>query len=132
TKPTVKRGCTRGKPGQGGVKNDSFFGGVCLSDVPPGRFGWEGSVCPCVTGHELVGRVVAVGDQVEKYAQGDLVGVGCIVDSCKHCEECEDGLENYCDHMNGTYNTPTLDETDHTSCGDSQWNTDLECNSLRI
>ncbi len=71
-------------------------------------------------GHEIVGRVVAVGDQVEKYAPGDLVGVGCIVDSCKHCEECEDGLENYCDHMTGTYNSPTPDEPGHTLGGYSQ------------
>lgn len=71
-------------------------------------------------GHEIVGRVVAVGDQVEKHAPGDLVGVGCIVDSCKHCEECEDGLENYCDHMTGTYNSPTPDEPGHTLGGYSQ------------
>ncbi len=67
-----------------------------------------------------MGRVVAVGDQVEKHAPGDLVGVGCIVDSCKHCEECEDGLENYCDHMTGTYNSPTPDEPGHTLGGYSQ------------
>lgn len=64
--------------------------------------------------------MVAVGDQVEKHAPGDLVGVGCIVDSCKHCEECEDGLENYCDHMTGTYNSPTPDEPGHTLGGYSQ------------
>lgn len=69
--------------------------------------------------HEREG-LVAVGDQVEKYAPGDLVGVGCIVDSCKHCEECEDGLENYCDHMTGTYNSPTPDEPGHTLGGYSQ------------
>ncbi len=79
-----------------------------------------GTVYPCVPGHEIVGRVVAVGDQVEKYAPGDLVGVGCIVDSCKHCEECEDGLENTCDHMTGTYNSPTPDEPGHTLGGYSQ------------
>lgn len=84
------------------------------------RSEWAGTVYPCVPGHEIVGRVVAVGDQVEKYAPGDLVGVGCIVDSCKHCEECEDGLENYCDHMTGTYNSPTPDEPGHTLGGYSQ------------
>ncbi len=70
-----------------------------------------GTVYPCVPGHEIVGRVVAVGDQVKKYAPGDLVGVGCIVDSCKHCEECEDGLENYCDHMTGTYKSANAGRT---------------------
>lgn len=83
----------------------------------PFRVGGDGLSLP---GHEIVGRVVAVGDQVEKYAPGDLVGVGCIVDSCKHCEECEDGLENYCDHMTGTYNSPTPDEPGHTLGGYSQ------------
>lgn len=84
------------------------------------RSEWAGTVYPCVPGHEIVGRVVAVGDQVKKHAPGDLVGVGCIVDSCKHCEECEDGLENYCDHMTGTYNSPTPDEPGHTLGGYSQ------------
>ncbi|EKJ0003090.1 NADPH-dependent aldehyde reductase YahK [Escherichia coli] len=111
---------TRREPGPHDVKIEIAYCGVCHSDIHQVRSEWAGTVYPCVPGHEIVGRVVAVGDQVEKYAPGDLVGAGCIVDSCKHCEECEDGLENYCDHMTGTYNSPTPDEPGHTLGGYSQ------------
>ncbi|APL62935.1 zinc-binding dehydrogenase [Escherichia coli] len=111
---------TRREPGTNDVKIEIAYCGVCHSDLHQVRSEWAGTVYPCVPGHEIVGRVVAVGDQVEKYAPGDLGGVGCIVDSCKHCEECEDGLENYCDHMTGTYNSPTPDEPGHTLGGYSQ------------
>jgi uncharacterized zinc-type alcohol dehydrogenase-like protein len=73
-----------------------------------------------VPGHEIVGRVSAVGTQVTRHRPGDLVGVGCIVDSCRHCDECGAGLENYCDHMVGTYNGPTRDAPGHTLGGYSQ------------
>ncbi len=111
---------TRREPGPNDVKIEIAYCGVCHSDLHQVRSEWAGTVYPCVPGHEIVGRVVAVGDQVEKHAPGDLVGVGCIVDSCKHCEECEVGLENYCDHMTGTYNSPTPDEPGHTLGGYSQ------------
>ena len=111
---------TRREPGPNDVKIEIAYCGVCHSDLHQVRSEWAGTVYPCVPGHEIVGRVVAVGDQVENHAPGDLVGVGCIVDSCKHCEECEDGLENYCDHMTGTYNSPTPDEPGHTLGGYSQ------------
>ncbi|MGP4324989.1 NADPH-dependent aldehyde reductase YahK [Escherichia coli] len=111
---------TRREPGPNDVKIEIAYCGVCHSDLHQVRSEWAGTVYPCVPGYEIVGRVVAVGDQVEKYAPGDLGGVGCIVDSCKHCEECEDGLENYCDHMTGTYNSPTPDEPGHTLGGYSQ------------
>ena len=78
---------TRREPGPHDVKIEIAYCGVCHSDLHQVRSEWAGTVYPCVPGHEIVGRVVAVGDQVEKYAPGDLVGVGCIVDSCKHCEE---------------------------------------------
>lgn len=71
-------------------------------------------------GHEIVGRVTAVGNAVSRYAVGDLVGVGCMVDSCQQCEECAEGLENYCDHMVLTYNGPTQDAPGHTLGGYSQ------------
>ncbi len=75
---------------------------------PQVRSEWEGTLYPCVPGHEIVGRVSGVGPQVSGFQVGDLVGVGCIGDSCKQCVGCTDGLENYCDHMVGTYNGPTL------------------------
>ncbi|PAL80838.1 zinc-binding dehydrogenase, partial [Acinetobacter baumannii] len=81
---------------------------------------WAGTLYPCVPGHEIVGRVTAVGNAVSRYAVGDLVGVGCMVDSCQQCEECAEGLENYCDHMVLTYNGPTQDAPGHTLGGYSQ------------
>lgn len=120
TQPLEPMDITRREPGPHDVKIEIAYCGVCHSDLHQVRSEWAGTVYPCVPGHEIVGRVVAVGDQVEKHAPSDLVGVGCIVDSCKHCEECEDGLENYCDHMTGTYNSPTPDEPGHTLGGYSQ------------
>lgn len=120
TQPLEPMDITRREPGPHDVKIEIAYCGVCHSDIHQVRSEWAGTVYPCVPGHEIVGRVVAVGDQVEKHATGDLDGVGCIVDSCKHCEECEDGLENYCDHMTGTYNSPTPDEPGHTLGGYSQ------------
>lgn len=81
------------------------------------RAEWAGTLYPCVPGHEIVGRVSALGAHVSGVKVGDLVGVGCIVDSCKHCEDCGEGLENYCDHMVGTYNFPTPDAPGHTLGG---------------
>jgi uncharacterized zinc-type alcohol dehydrogenase-like protein len=81
---------------------------------------WAGTLYPCVPGHEIVGRVSSVGDHVHNYKVGDLVGVGCMVDSCQHCADCEDGLENYCDGMVGTYNGATADAPGHTLGGYSE------------
>jgi uncharacterized zinc-type alcohol dehydrogenase-like protein len=67
-----------------------------------------------------VGRVTAVGDHVSKYAVGDLVGVGCMVDSCQECDDCNEGLENFCDSMVPTYNATTDDPPGHTLGGYSQ------------
>lgn len=93
------------------------FCGVCHSDLHTVRSEWAGTLYPCVPGHEIVGRVTAVGEHVTKFRIGDLVGVGCIVDSCKQCADCDDNLENYCDHMIGTYNAPTTDAPGHTLGG---------------
>jgi uncharacterized zinc-type alcohol dehydrogenase-like protein len=96
------------------------FCGVCHSDIHQVRSEWAGTLYPCVPGHEIVGWVSAVGAHVSGHKIGDLVGVGCIVDSCKRCNDCSDGLENYCDHMVGTYNGPTPDAPGHTLGGYSQ------------
>jgi len=87
------------------VQFDVLFCGVCHSDLHQIRDEWGGSIFPMVPGHEIVGRVTAVGDHVTKFKAGDLAGVGCLVDSCRHCENCGEGLEQYC--LNGasqTYN----------------------------
>ena len=110
----------RRAPGAHDVRIDIAYCGVCHSDIHQVRSEWAGTLYPCVPGHEIVGRVAAVGTQVSGFQIGDLVGVGCIVDSCKHCADCEDGQENYCEHMVGTYNGPTADAPGHTLGGYSQ------------
>lgn len=111
---------TRRAPGAHDVQIDIAFCGVCHSDLHTVRGEWAGTRFPCVPGHEIVGRVSAVGAEVTAFKPGDRVGVGCIVDSCKACEDCEEGLENYCDHMVGTYNGATEDAPGHTLGGYSQ------------
>jgi uncharacterized zinc-type alcohol dehydrogenase-like protein len=111
---------SRRAPGAHDVQISIAYCGVCHSDIHQVRSEWAGTVYPCVPGHEIVGRVTAVGAHVSGFREGDLVGVGCMVDSCKHCEECADGLENYCDGMTGTYNSPTPDAPGHTLGGYSQ------------
>src|SRR5690554_486004 len=118
--PLVPLKIQRRSPGPHDVQIDIAFCGVCHSDIHQVRAEWAGTLFPCVPGHEIVGRVSAVGDQVSTFKAGDLVGVGCIVDSCRECEECGDGLENYCDGMIGTYNSPTPDAPGHTLGGYSQ------------
>ncbi|KTW11523.1 NAD(P)-dependent alcohol dehydrogenase [Sphingomonas sanguinis] len=90
------------------VAIDILYCGVCHSDLHTARGEWAGTQYPCVPGHEIVGRVTAVGGDVTKYKVGDLVGVGCMVDSCGHCPSCHDGEEQYCEGTGfvGTYNGP--------------------------
>lgn len=79
--------------------------GVCHSDIHQARDEWGGSMFPMVPGHEIVGHVTKVGSQVSKFAIGDLAGVGCLVDACRTCAHCEQGLEQYCQNgFVGTYN----------------------------
>ncbi|MGY0799420.1 NAD(P)-dependent alcohol dehydrogenase [Lysobacter sp. A286] len=111
---------TRRAPGANDVQIDIAYCGVCHSDLHQVRAEWAGTVFPCVPGHEIVGKVTDVGSDVADFKPGDLVGIGCIVDSCQHCEECDAGLENYCDRMVGTYNGRTPDAPGHTLGGYSQ------------
>jgi len=111
---------TRRMPGAHDVQVEILFCGICHSDLHQARAEWAGTLYPCVPGHEIVGRVATVGAHVTSHKPGDLVGVGCIVDSCQSCAECNDGLENYCDGMIGTYNGPTPDAPGHTLGGYSQ------------
>jgi uncharacterized zinc-type alcohol dehydrogenase-like protein len=119
-KPLEPMNITRRVPGAHDVQIDIAYCGVCHSDIHQVRSEWAGTLFPCVPGHEIVGRVSAVGGEVSGFKPGNLVGVGCIVDSCQHCAECAEGLENYCDHMVGTYNGPTSDAPGHTLGGYSQ------------
>lgn len=119
-RPLESMDITRRAPGVHDVQIDIAYCGVCHSDIHQVRAEWAGTLYPCVPGHEIVGRVSAVGAHVSSHKVGDLVGVGCIVDSCQHCADCDEGLENYCDHMVGTYNGPTADAPGHTLGGYSQ------------
>ncbi|MCD9088589.1 NAD(P)-dependent alcohol dehydrogenase [Stenotrophomonas sp. SY1] len=115
--PLVPLQITRRAPGAHDVQIDIAYCGICHSDLHQVRAEWAGTLFPCVPGHEIVGKVSAVGSAVTAFSAGDLVGVGCIVDSCQHCEECDAGQENYCDGMIGTYNSPTADAPGHTLGG---------------
>ncbi|MEX3939838.1 NAD(P)-dependent alcohol dehydrogenase [Paraburkholderia sp. BR10937] len=87
------------------VRIDVLFCGVCHSDLHQARDEWRNTIYPVVPGHEIVGRVAEVGKGVTKYKVGELVGVGCLVDSCRTCPSCAEGLEQYCENgWVGTYN----------------------------
>ena len=89
------------------VRIDILFCGVCHSDLHTARGEWPGTVYPCIPGHEIVGRVIEAGADVTGLRVGQLVGVGCMVDSCQQCASCAEGLEQYCESgMTGTYNSP--------------------------
>jgi len=78
------------------VQFEILFCGVCHSDIHMARNEWKQTIYPVVPGHEIVGRVTAVGNKVTKFKAGDLAGVGCLVDSCRQCANCKKGLEQYC------------------------------------
>lgn len=88
------------------VKIDILFCGVCHSDVHTARDEWGGTTYPCVPGHEILGRVVAVGRNVKKFKEDDLAAVGCMVDSCRDCHSCHENLEQFCEDVVFTYNSP--------------------------
>ena len=119
-KPLESMDISRRAPGAHDVQIDIAYCGICHSDLHQVRSEWAGTQYPCVPGHEIVGRVAAVGAHVKNFHAGDLVGIGCIVDSCKHCDDCDAGLENYCDGMVGTYNAPTPDQPGWTLGGYAQ------------
>lgn len=103
------------------VQIEIDYCGICHSDLHTVRGEWGAVKFPCVPGHEIVGRVSAVGASVSRFKEGDVVGVGCMVDSCKHCHSCDDGLEQYCENgMVGTYDSKTADAPGHTLGGYSQ------------
>jgi uncharacterized zinc-type alcohol dehydrogenase-like protein len=96
----------RRDPGPNDVQFEILYCGVCHSDLHQVRNEWGGTVYPIVPGHEIVGRVTKVGDQVKQFKVGDLAGVGCLVDSCGECENCKKDLEQFCKNgSTGTYNS---------------------------
>ncbi|MBL8257424.1 MAG: NAD(P)-dependent alcohol dehydrogenase [Pseudoxanthomonas mexicana] len=97
----------RREPGPQDVRIEILYCGVCHSDLHTARNEWQNTLYPSVPGHEIVGRVTAVGSGVQAFKVGDLAGVGCIVDSCRTCASCQEGEEQYCENgFTGTYNGP--------------------------
>ena len=104
TTPLAPYAFDRRDLGAADVQIEILFCGVCHSDLHAARGEWGGVVYPIVPGHEIVGRVVATGGGVSKFKAGELVGVGCLVDSCRSCVSCSEGLEQYCEGgWTGTY-----------------------------
>ena len=101
----------RQEAGPNEIQIDVLFCGVCHSDVHQVKNEWSNTLYPCVPGHEVVGRVSRVGAGVTRHAVGDIVGVGCMIESCRHCAPCQCGEQNYCEGPNSwlaTYNGPMV------------------------
>ncbi len=109
TSPLVSDTIPRRDATERDVQIEILFCGICHSDLHTVRNEWSSimpTVYPCVPGHEIVGRVTRVGSAVTKYRPGDLVGVGCLVDSDHTCPNCKDGLEQLCPNQTLTFNSP--------------------------
>jgi uncharacterized zinc-type alcohol dehydrogenase-like protein len=109
TAPFAATTIERRAPGARDVAIEILYCGVCHSDLHTARSEWPGTQYPCVPGHEIIGKVTAVGAEVKKFKPGQVVGVGCMVDSCRTCASCQEDLEQYCDGpvgFTGTYNGP--------------------------
>lgn len=92
--------------GPNDVLIDILYCGICHSDIHIARSEWGPANYPCVPGHEIIGRVMAVGSKVKKFRVDDIAGVGCIVDSCGVCDNCTTDLEQYCDDWTLVFNAP--------------------------
>lgn len=104
--------------GEHDVQFDIMYCGVCHSDLHQIKNDWFPGIFPMVPGHEIVGKVAAVGSHVKKHKVGDLVGVGCMVNSCRTCENCQEGLEQYClTGSSQTYNSTEQDKKTPTYGG---------------
>jgi alcohol dehydrogenase (NADP+) len=107
TAPLTPFTLDRREVGKHDVQIEILFCGVCHSDLHTARGEWQGTKYPCVPGHEIVGRVTKVGENVNKFKAGDTVGVGCMVDSCLTCDNCKADLEQFCTVGTVfTYNSP--------------------------
>jgi alcohol dehydrogenase (NADP+) len=96
----------RKEVGPNQVQIEILFSGVCHSDIHTAKGDWGPAIYPLVPGHEIVGKIIAVGSSVTNFSVGQLAGVGCFVDSCRVCKNCKDGVEQFCDEgMTGTYNS---------------------------
>lgn len=98
--PLHTKNIVRRKPGNHDVEIEILYCGICHSDLHAVRNEWGGTVYPIVPGHEIVGKVISVGNHVSKFKVGDMAAIGCIVDSCRECEYCKEGLEQFCEPGN--------------------------------
>jgi uncharacterized zinc-type alcohol dehydrogenase-like protein len=115
------------------VNIEILYCGVCHSDIHTARSEWGPAKYPVVPGHEIVGRVIAIGTKVSTFKIGDLVGVGCLVDSCQHCDACKESVEQYCENgSTGTYNSIDKISGGHTLGGYSTHIVVKEAFVLRI
>jgi alcohol dehydrogenase (NADP+) len=111
----------RREPKPHDVQIEIKYCGVCHSDLHTARNEWGMTVFPIVPGHEIVGVVTAIGSHVKKFKVGDIAGIGCLVDSCRECDNCKDGLEQYCSNgMVGTYGGMEKDGSGSTHGGYSK------------
>jgi uncharacterized zinc-type alcohol dehydrogenase-like protein len=107
TSPLAPFDFQRRDPGVRDVQIQILYCGVCHSDLHTIRNEWRGTTYPCVPGHEIIGRVVKTGADVKKFKEGDIAAVGCMVNSCRSCENCKDDLEQFCEKGPVfTYNSP--------------------------
>jgi len=88
------------------VQMDILYCGVCHSDLHTARNEWKSTAYPLVPGHEIVGRITKIGNKVQDFKVGDIAAVGCLVDSCRACNDCRENLEQFCDGKVFTYNSP--------------------------
>jgi len=110
TSPIESLKIVRRAPNPLDVAIEIAFCGICHSDIHTARGEWGPTQYPCVPGHEIVGKVIQIGKKVKKFKVGDLVGVGCFVDSCGKCHSCKTHEEQYCEqHTVYTYNSVELD-----------------------
>lgn len=131
--PLAPHTIERREPGLHDVLIDILYCGICHSDIHQARDEWGGSIFPMVPGHEIVGTVIKTGGQVSKWKTGDTVGVGCFVDSCRTCEACQEGEEQFCEEgTTFTYNCYERDGKTPTYGGYSTQITVNEDYVLRI
>ena len=118
TSPLAPTTIPRREPGPKDVSIEIAYCGICHSDVHSARGEWGAGTFPLVPGHEIAGRVTAVGRKVGKFKVGDLAGVGCMVNSCRKCENCKKGLEQHCSGpASFTYNSTEQDKKTPTYGG---------------
>ncbi|WP_313290526.1 NAD(P)-dependent alcohol dehydrogenase [Stutzerimonas nitrititolerans] len=118
TRPLAPFSFQRRALGERDVQIEILYCGVCHSDLHTARNEWNNTLYPSVPGHEIVGRVVAVGSAVSGFKVDDIAGVGCLVDSCRNCPSCGEGLEQYCESgFIGTYNGSAFGGSENTLGG---------------